>query len=103
MSYDAEERLLRKHLERGHSYHEAEQLVLKRARGSEAPAAVAVRVASERYFKERTKLNADLQTPRMVDARSHALTLLFRAVSEQATEDELRQRVEAVQQAFVNP
>jgi hypothetical protein len=103
MSYDAEERLLRKHLERGHSYHEAEQLVLKRARGSEAPATVAIRVASERYFKERTKLNVDLQAPRIVDARSHALTLLFRAVSEQATADELRQRVEAVQQAFVTP
>lgn len=102
MSYEAEERLLRKHLEQGRSYKEAEELVLKRARGSEVPASAAVRVAAHRYFNERTKLNADLQAPRAVDPRSHALTMLFRAAIEQPTEGELRQRVEAVQQAFVN-
>jgi len=102
MPYDAEERLLRKELDRGRSYREAERLVLKRVRGSEARATAAIRVASHRYFKDRIKLNIELEAPRMVDVCSHTLTLLFRAASEAATEDHLRQKVAAVQQAFVN-
>jgi hypothetical protein len=102
MSYQAEERLLKGYLEKGYSYEAAELLVLQRARGSEAPASAAMRVASDRYYRSRLNLNADFAVPRVVDERSHALTMLFRATHEGANEDQLRQRIEVLQNAFLN-
>jgi hypothetical protein len=101
LSYAHEERLLKKYLEQGRSYPDAERLVLKRARRSEAPASAAMRVASDRYYKGRVSLNTDLALPREVDRRSHALTMLFRAATDGASEEEIRRHVNNVLKAFI--
>jgi hypothetical protein len=101
ISEGRERELLAQYKRRGLSHEEAERELYRRLRGSEPAALAAVRVAKSRYVRATEALNRDLASPRHADARSYALTMLIRAVSDE-NEVEMLRCAKAVKKAFMS-
>jgi hypothetical protein len=99
-SMERERDLLRKYRAKGLSDTQAEQRTIRRLRGSEAPAAAAVRMAHQRYLQDLERLNQGLEEPVRVEPLSYALTCLFRIVAE-ASDTTLKKHALAVRDAFI--
>src|SRR5262249_28344059 len=100
ISEEDERRQLAELQAQGLSRRAAENRLLCRARGSEAAAVAAVRMAEIRYVRALEALNRDLSAPRAAEPRAHALTLLFRAVAD-GDDADVRRHAAAVRQAFL--
>jgi hypothetical protein len=89
------------YLAQGRSPREADRLVTKRARGSEALASATVRVAERRYEQDLDRLNATLASPVSSEPVSAALTRLYRADRHDAVE--LGRGLAALKNALIPP
>ena len=98
---ERERQLIARATEQGLSHHQAEQQVLRQARGSEAPASAMVRMAEARETARVEHLNQDLATPVVSEPLSAAITVLIRALEDQEPDTEVRLKARAVHQALL--
>ncbi|MGD9728054.1 MAG: hypothetical protein AB7G68_12460 [Nitrospiraceae bacterium] len=80
LSEEKETRLLRRYQKEGKTRPEAQRLIYKTARGSEAPASASVRMAMRRLPFGLNKVEAHGPDPRKADPVGVAATLLLRAL-----------------------
>ncbi len=80
LSEEQEAELLARFNKEGRSRKEAERLVYKRARGSEAPAVSMVRAAESRLEREQKEFYDALQSPKQSDRTAYFLTMLLREI-----------------------
>ena len=88
-----------KYLAQGRDPQEAERLIYKRVRGSEALASATVRMAEHRYEEDLAHLNAALASPAASEPISAALTMLYHADDPV----EVRRGLVALRKALVPP
>lgn len=89
------------YLAQGRSPEEADRLIAKRARGSEAPARATVRMAERRYEQQTERLNTALATPVSSEPVSEALTMLYRAEPQDGAE--IGRGLTALKNALIPP
>ena len=98
---EQERQLIEQATEQGISHNQAEQHLLRQARGSEAPASAMVRMAEAREAARVEHLNQDLATPVVSEPLSAAITALFRALDDQEADSEVRVKARAVHRALL--
>jgi hypothetical protein len=98
---EREQQLIEQATDRGLSYNQAEQELLRKARGSEAPASAMVRVAEARETARVKRVNQDLATPVVSEPLSAAITALIRALDDQETDSEVRLKACALHRALL--
>jgi hypothetical protein len=98
---EREQQLIEQATERGLSYNQAEQQLVRQARGSEAPASAMVRMAEARETGRVKKLNQDLVRPVVSEPLSAAITALIRALDDQEADAEVRLKARAVHRALL--
>jgi len=89
------------YLAKGRSPQQAERLITKRARGSEAPASATVRMAERRYEQDLERLNATLASPVPSEPLSVALTMLYHADRQDVAE--VSRGLVALKNALIQP
>lgn len=90
-------------IEADESYQKAQRRVYRHARGSEAPAAAAVRQALQRDSERREALFKDSEKPQPHDPISYAITMLIRAITYgPKDEEELIQCLSALNEAILD-
>jgi len=98
---ERERHLIAQATEQGLSHHQAEQQLLRQARGSEAPASAMVRMAEARETARVEHLNQDLAIPVVSEPLSAAITALIRTLDDHETDTEVRLKARAVHQALL--
>jgi hypothetical protein len=98
---ERERQLIQQANEQGLSHHQAEQQLLRQARGSEAPASAMVRMAEARETARVKHLNQDLATPVVSEPLSAAITALIRALDDQEADSAVRLKARAVHRALL--
>lgn len=98
---EREQQSIAKATEHGLSYDQAEQQLLRQARGSEAPASAMVRVAEARETARVNQLNQDLASPVVSEPLSAAINALIRALDDQQADSEVRVKARAVHRALL--
>jgi hypothetical protein len=98
---DREQQLIEQETERGLSYNQAEQQLLRQVRGSEAPASAMVRMAEARETARVNRLNRDLAVPVVSEPLSAAITALIRALDDQQADSAVRVKARALHRALL--
>jgi hypothetical protein len=99
---ERERQLIEQATEQGLSHNQAEQQLLRQARGSEAPASAMVRMAEARETARVKQLNQDLVTPVVAEPLSAAVTALVRALDDRESDSEVRLKARAVHRALIH-
>jgi hypothetical protein len=100
-----EEELIRRYKEKmGMTHLQAEKRFYRRARGTEAKAAAAVRMAVKRQEEAREEFMRRLQSPKQTDPLGYALTLLLREIFEGPGDIEaIRQTAASLRDLLITP
>jgi hypothetical protein len=98
---EREQQLIEQATERGLTYNQAEQQLVRQARGSEAPASAMVRMAEARETARVNQLNRDLAVPVVSEPLSAAITALIRTLDDQQADAEVRVKARALHRALL--